>query len=116
MVTSATTTEMLNLLRDTIDGELSEIAVGTGSSDPSKSDTSLENEVFREAIEETKITPQEVMHTIRILASEANGYDLSEAGDYDGVGGMEARYAFADLSKTSDIEVEIRTTKRVRNP
>lgn len=115
MVTKAATTEMLNALRDEIDNQVSEIAVGTDGSDPTTNDTSLGTEVLSKAVSKTEKRDGEITHIVRILASEANGNDLAEAGDKDGSGNLEDRFAYAPLSKTNDIEVEIRTIKTVRN-
>lgn len=116
MVTSASTSELLNTLRDSIGSEVTDIAVGTGTGNPTKNDTSLESEVISKAVSDTVKTDQEVTHVMRLLSGEANGNDITEAGDKDSAGNLDARWVFSAISKTSDIEVEIRTTKRVSNP
>lgn len=116
MATSAATTELLNKLRDTVDGEVTAIAVGTDDTAPTKNDTDLGNEVLKKTLKDTIISGQSVTHVIRILASEANGNDLAEAEDVDSSDNSEVRYTFSDLPKTSDIEVEIRTKKTLKNP
>jgi len=115
MVSTATTTELQNKLRDDIDSEVTQVAVGTGMTDPTKNDTSLEIQVAKKAVGSSVTGAGEVTHITTLLASEANGNDLTEAGDLDVSDNLEARYVHAAISKTSDITVEYRLKKTVQN-
>jgi len=116
MVVKAATTELLNKLRDTIDSEVTQIAVGTGTTDPTKNDTSLQTLVLKKAVSGSTTTSQEVEHEMRLGTSEANGNDLAEAGDLDAADNLEARWTHSPISKTNSIEVIYRTKKTTQNP
>jgi len=106
----------LNAIRDFIQSEVAEVAVGTGTTEPKATDESLENEVTRKSATASAGATGEVTHTIRLSTSEANDVDLSEVGTIAGDGDLTARETHSALSKDSTIEVEYRFTHTVRNP
>lgn len=101
----------IDAILDKIENEGQYLAVGTGTTPPIPSDTSLENEVLRKARQE--YTRNDATGTIIlsmwIASTEANGNDLSEVGVFDSSTGgkMLARETFPSLAKTQDLEVWI---------
>lgn len=91
------------------------MGVGTGSNDPTKTDSSLEQEVTRKSVSGADSGTGEVVYTIRLSTTEANGVDLTELGTFDGDGDLQARLTHSEIPKTSDFEVEYRLTKTVVN-
>lgn len=105
-----------NAIRDFLAGEISHLAVGTGTTDPKTTDTSLEAEVIEKSATAEDGGNGEVTHKIRLLTTEANGNDLTELGAKDAAGGnLEDRVVFAKVTKTNDYEVEFRLKQRVIN-
>ena len=60
------------------------IAVGTGTTTPTGSDTTLETEVFRDTVDSQERTDKTARNSVLIGYSEANGYTLSEVGAFAG--------------------------------
>lgn len=106
----------LNAARDFLQSEVAELAVGTGTTDPTKTDTSLENEVTRKSVTGSDAGTGEVEFVARLSSSEANGEDLAELGAVDGDGDLQARLTYSSIAKTSDFEVEYRLTEKAVNP
>lgn len=91
------------------------MGVGAGSNDPTKTDSSLEEEVIRKSVSGADSGTGEVVYTIRLSTTEANGNDLTELGTFDDDGDLQARLTHSEIPKTSDFEVEYRLTKTVVN-
>ncbi|MFC7140923.1 hypothetical protein ACFQMA_13950 [Halosimplex aquaticum] len=106
----------LNATRDFLQSEVTELAVGTGTTDPTKTDTALENEVIRKPVDGDDAGTGEVTFATRLTSSEANGADLAELGAVDGDGDLQARLTYSSIVKTSDFEIEFRLTERAMNP
>jgi len=62
------------------------VAVGTGTTAPSTSDTQLVNEVYRKAVTSyvNGAAPGEVIVSMFLGAGDANGQDIEEIGFYGG--------------------------------
>lgn len=96
-----------NMIRDLLNGDtvaaLSHFAVGTGTTAPASTDTTLGTEVFRDVF--TKVTEADAKLTIQYFlgSQSANGNDLSEAGLFndDTTGTMYARVTFPADAKTA---------------
>lgn len=111
MLTSVTQTNVKSDTLDCLYDTISHIAVGTGTTDPTVSDTALESEVLRKARQEAtkNIGSGTVTVSMWIASTEANGNTLSEVGTFDSASGgnMFSRDTFTGLNKTSSIEVWI---------
>jgi hypothetical protein len=117
MTTKALTNDGRNAIRDFLQSDLDDMAVGTDGTDPSATDTALGNEVLRKAFKSEKDTGDgSGQYDMRVLSTEANGSALRELGLYTGGGALYARIAFAEINKTSDFEVEFEVTATVQNP
>jgi len=83
---------------------LDEMAWGTGDTDPAKTETSLENEVYRANVERTTS-----LETITVSApqfeSQPSGqpYDYSEVGVFDNEGRLVYRTVFDPFEKTDNV-------------
>jgi len=92
---------------------VSKFKVGTGQSEPTVSDTDLQNPVLFKDIEDGDITYDESSKTItiraRISANEANGSYISEAGEFnsDNSPVMTSRDIFEPITKTGSDELTI---------
>lgn len=116
MTTTALTDEGRNAIRDSLQANLDDMAVGTDGSDPSTTDTSLGNEVLRKAFKsEQDAGNGSAQFDMRVLSNEANGEALRELGLFAG-SSMYARIAYAEINKTSDFEVEYEVRATVNNP
>ncbi len=104
------TTAGLNLIRDAIYGDtidgIGYMAVGTGTNAPAASDTTLQTEVFRDALT-TKTKVSAGLETSYYLAStDANGNTLTEVGMFNAAaaGTLYARTLLAtSIPKTAGI-------------
>ena len=101
-----------NLIRDFLNNGtgitgISHLAVGTGTAEPNANDTVLGTERHRAAI--TKKTADSGKLTIQhyLGTSEANGYDLTEAGllNAAAAGTLFARVKHTAISKTASLTV-----------
>jgi len=115
MVTSRKVNAGRNAIRDFLSGEVAALALGTGTTDPKVTDTSLEAEVIEKAATAEDGGKGEVTHTIRVLASEANGETLAELATKASDGTMEDRLVFAGTEKTNNFELEFRLTQTTKN-
>ena len=106
----------LDALRDFVQSEVAELAVGTGTTEPRKTDTDLEAEVFRQGVVDAAGDTGEVTFTIRLSTADANGEALAELGAFDGGGDLQARLTHSSITKTSDFEIEYRLTETAVNP
>lgn len=105
----------LDALRDSVSSDVAELAVGTGTTEPTKTQTSLGSEVLRESISGADGGTGEVTFVVRLSTSEANE-DLAELGTFDGNGDLQARLTHSSIAKTSDFEIEYRLTEKAVNP
>lgn len=100
-----------NLIRDFLNGlapaALSHFAIGTGTTAPTQNDTTLQTEIFRDAV--TKRVPTDGKLQVKyFLASTAgNGNSLSEAGLLNAASGgtLFARVTYTPIAKTSSIAI-----------
>ncbi|WP_135851306.1 hypothetical protein [Halorussus salinus] len=108
-------------IRDFIQSEVAEIGVGTGTTDPTKTNSSLENEVesARKSVAEADAGTGETVFEITLSTSDANyddvGAELTEVGTFDADGDLQARITHSGIRKTSDFEVEYRLSETVVN-
>ncbi|MEA3324404.1 MAG: hypothetical protein U9Q37_04610 [Euryarchaeota archaeon] len=108
----------LNLLRDAIYGDSvtypSYIAIGTGTTAATASDTAIETEVFpdganRSAISSrTKPAAKQVRLQMLVGAGEANGNDLTEVGALNAAssGTLTNRVVHTAISKDASFELK----------
>lgn len=107
-----TTDVGLNWIRDFFHGDskggLSHLALGTGTTEESSSDTALGNEVHRGQFTKMEKTPQGLEIKYYLSSTEANGNTLAEAGLFGngatntaGSGDLYARVTFPAESKTN---------------
>lgn len=96
------------------DSNFSHGAVGTGTTDESASDSSLENEILRKAranFTSTSVSSQSGSITMStfINSTEANGNSITEFGIFDSSSGgnLKAREVFSAVDKNSQIELFI---------
>ena len=102
----------LNLFRDGLTGSItspSHLAVGTGNTVVSTSDTALDTEVFRDTVTSTDTTTDaQIIYKYFLPSGSANGNTLAEAGIFNAgaAGTMLARVVLAStIVKTSSIAV-----------
>lgn len=111
------TNTVLNQIKADINTELaknSHMAVGTGTTTPTASDTTLVTEVLRKARQqylENDTTATSIV-SMRINTSEANGSTLTEVGGFDAAssGTMRFRLLLTSTAKTSSVEMWIDVT------
>lgn len=89
---------------------IADVAVGTGTTEATATDTSLESELLRKAASTSDGATGEKTYIMRLLSSEANGSDISEVGVFDSDGTMYGRITFDGISKTSDFEIQFEIT------
>jgi hypothetical protein len=104
----------LNQIRDFLNGDSpdppSHLAVGTGTTAANASDTTLETEVLRKAVEkEEKATAGVIEYSVNIDSTEANGNNLSEIGIFNASSGgvMSIRRTHLAYQKTSSFGVKV---------
>lgn len=102
----------LNLIRDLLDGDavagLTHLAVGTGTTAVSASQTALTTEVFRAAVTSRTSNAQQLVVSYYLPSGSANGNTLAEAGLFNAAaaGTMFARVKLAStIVKTASIAV-----------
>lgn len=105
-------TSGLNLIRDLLDGDavagLTHLAVGTGTNAVLASDTTLQAEVFRDAVTSRTSGSQQLVVNYYLGSPSANGNTLGEAGLFNAssAGTMFARVKLAStITKTASIAV-----------
>ena len=107
------TNYFLNDIKDTAINEIiaktQYIAVGTGTTTATISDTSLDNEILRKARQSYTQNTNSVVVSMWIGTSEANGSTLSEVGVFDASSGgnLLTRDTFTGLTKDNNTEVWI---------
>ena len=83
-------------------------AIGTDSTTPIASDTTLGAEVFRDTIDEFDDSQSDtVVTSLRVLTTEANGNTIRESGWFDdpSAGTMWTRNILTEIIKTNDIQI-----------
>ena len=103
----------LNLMRSFLNGEVpnppSHAAVGTGTTEVTANDTTLETEVLRKAaIPKKKAATGVIEYLMEIDSTEANGNDLSEVGvlNASSSGDLLLRKTHEPYSKTASFGVK----------
>ena len=87
-------------------------AIGTGTTTFAESDTALETEVFRDAIDSFDNPGTGIVTaSLRVLSTEANSNSISEYGWFNsGAGGsLWTRNVITAITKTSDIQLFLDT-------
>lgn len=95
-------------VKDDIEADVLYAAVGTGITAPTISDTALTSEIFRDVIDEyDKSTTDTITVSLRVLTTEANGYDLAEVGLFESASGGTAQThdLITSITKTNDIQL-----------
>lgn len=106
-----------NAIRDFLQGDITHIAVGTGTGDPAESDTSLETEVHEEAASATVLGDGRVEHVILLDLTEANNETLTEVGTKDGAAGnLQDRLTHDAIEKDGTFQLEYHVIQEPRNP
>ena len=87
-------------------------AIGTGTTVPVAGNTTLQTEVFRDAIDESDNPGTGIVtSSLRVLSTEANGNAVSEYGWFDASSGgnLWTRNTITAISKTSSIQLFLDT-------
>lgn len=108
MVTSTITDDGRNRVRDLLLDELDEVGIGAGTAEPTTTDDALGDEILREAPRSKSAEGTgRSRYVLRLDTTDANNEQIAELGLFDD-GELIARYAFAEIPKTDDFEVEFR--------
>jgi len=113
------TTAFLNIIkgdiRDAVIAAGTHLAVGTNNTAPTVADTTLAAEEERNARQEYTEGTSDVVLSLFVASTEANGVDLKEVGVFDAgaAGNMMMRETFTALSKTAAIEVWIDVEQQI---
>jgi len=113
------TTAFLNTIkgevRDAVIAEGTHLAVGTDNTAATVSDTTLGAEEERNARQEYTEGTSDVVLSLFVASTEANGVDLAEVGVFDAgaAGNMMMRDIFTAISKTASIEVWIDVEQQI---
>jgi hypothetical protein len=113
MPTKELTNDGRNAIRDFLQGEVSEIGIGTDGTEASKTDTALGNQIIAKSSTNEDAGTGQSEFNARLLSSEANGEALRELGLK--TPDLWARLVFAEINKTSDFEVEFEVQAEVQN-
>ena len=97
--------EVLAMIKDWLKNNFTKFAIGTGITPEDSSQTKLENEVFRDNVDEIVESANSVLFRCYLTKTEANGYVISEFGLFDVNNNMLLRKVFGGISKTSDIDI-----------
>lgn len=91
------------------------IAVGTGTTTETSSDTTLETETLRKARQEYSTGTSDVVVSMFIGSTEANGDSLTEVGALDAAssGNLMMRKTFPAISKTSSVDVWVDVEEQI---
>jgi len=89
---------------------VTDIAVGSGSTTPVSSQTTLVTETFRDGIDNTTLLANEVSKDLLLDVTENNSNTINEIGAFDdpAAGNMESRNLTTSFAKTSDKEAYYR--------
>lgn len=106
-----------NSVRDFLQGDITHIAVGTGTVDPAESDTSLGAEVVEKAATATVLGDGRVEHVITLDLTEGNGSSLTEVGTKDGAAGnLQDRLTHDPIEKDGNFQLEYHVIQEPVNP
>ena len=102
-------------IRDFIISEGTHIGVGTGTTTETPSDTALQTSVLRKARQEYTEGVSDVILSLFLGSTEANGNSLTEVGVFDAAaaGNMMMRRTFPAITKTSSVDVWIDIEEQV---
>jgi len=92
-------------------------AVGTDTTTPDDEDTTLGNELVRNANATATAGTDSATFSMILATTEANGNNLSEAGLFNAGtnGDMYVRFTHGDIVKTASVEVEYTIVLRITN-
>lgn len=113
------TTKLLDNAKQVVKQEVisqaTHIAIGTGSTTPTPTDTSLENEVYRKERQEYSEENDSVIISGWIGTNEANGNTIREIGLFnaDSNGDLLMRAIIDEIQKTDAIELWIDIEERI---
>jgi len=97
--------QVSGLIGGVVSGAFGYIAIGTGTTSPSSSDTALQNEVMRVASTNTQVTTNVTNDTLQMQASFSftSSYAITEAGIFNASSGgvMLARQTFGAINVAS---------------
>jgi len=97
--------EVLEMIKNWLKTNFTEFALGTGTAPEDNSQTGLENEVFRDSVDEIIESSNSVLFRCYLTKTEANGYVISGFGLFDVNNNLLLRKVFGGISKTSDIDI-----------
>ena len=116
-ITNGMHAEIISEVKDSIETMFAYGAIGTGTAAFSTADTTLGTEVFRDAVDEVDTSVTEtIVVSLRVLTTEANGNDITEAGFLDAAsaGNLWTRNVISAITKTTDkqlyLDVQIDVT------
>ncbi len=95
--------ELIDVILAYIDTNSYEFAVGTGDKAEESTDTTLENEVFRDTVDLVAVTSDTITIRCQVETGEANGYDIKEIGIFDSSNNMLIRKRLSGIAKTSEL-------------
>lgn len=93
----------------------SDMVIGTGTTSPDVSDSSLGNQVGEAAVSTSDKQVGVTTMVARWAADEINGNDLSEIGEENSSDELLSRQTFEPLSKTSDFALEVNHRTKIDN-
>ena len=98
-----------------VEGSISHIALGSGDTEASIDDTSLQTETYRDALLAEDTVIDTYIGEIFLDTTENNGNDIKEMGSFDaGAGGnMFSRALTNIISKTASMEVTVELNIKV---
>ena len=91
------------------------MAAGTGTTAATAADTALGTEIERNAIAESTTGTSDVVVSLFLGSTEANGSSLTEVGSFDAAaaGNMMNRALFTAITKTSSVDVWIDVEEQI---
>ncbi len=117
VLTSLLISQAVSDIKDDLELLFTHGSVGNGQTVPVASDTALEAEDFRDAIDDfDKSISDKVIASLRILTTENNGNSVSETGWFDAAaaGNMWTRNTLTAINKTSDIQIFLDTSITIK--
>jgi len=101
------TQNTLDSVRDYLASLASQGEVGTGTTDPTVGDTSLENPIAgtKKALDDAITETNTITFVYSLGASEANGNNITEFGLWNS--DLISRVVFSAITKTSDVSWEM---------
>jgi hypothetical protein len=100
--------ELIDFLNGSAATAPTHMAWGTGTTSPTKADTTLATETVRNALTSKLPGSQEIQFEGLLTSAQGNGTTISETGLFNAgaVGDMFARQTFAGIAKTSALEIQ----------